>query len=123
MSQPISQTSLASGRSLVTRWRILAQQRLDYLVELYQNGRWKLYYTESNFLEMVQEARANLKVWQKLAPPDAVLDKTVEIAIAQEDRADEKRADATPAKIGTARSLPQPSLLDGIRAENDLRKF
>lgn len=97
----------------MTRWRILAQRRLDYLVELYQNGRWKLYYTEANFLETIQEARVNLKVWQKLAPPDAVMDKTVQVAIAQEEHTD----------LGTARSLPQLTLLDGVRSEHDLRKL
>jgi len=122
MTHSISENSLASGRNLVTRWRILAQRRLDYLVELYQNGRWKLYYTESNFLETVQEARANLKVWQNLAPPDAVADKTVEVAIAQEDRA-EVKLEQKQAGFGTARSLPQPSLLDGVRPEHNLRKL
>lgn len=113
MSQPTSQASLASGRNLVTRWRILAQRRLDYLVELYQNGRWNLYYTEANFLETIQEARANLKVWQKLAPPDAVMDKTVEVTITQEEHAD----------LVTARSLPQFTLLDSVRSEHNLRKL
>src|ERR1700750_1201612 len=110
MSQPFSQTGLAAGRSLVTRWGSLAARRLDYLVGLYESGRWKLYYTEGNFLEIVQEARANLKVWQRLAPPDAALDKPVEVAIAQEEQADLGTVNLKAAGAGTARSLPQPGL-------------
>jgi uncharacterized repeat protein (TIGR03809 family) len=123
MTQPFSQTRLAAGRSLVTRWRILAQRRLDYLVGLDESGRWKLYYSEGNFLEIVQEARANLTTWHKLAPPDAVLDKPVEVAIAQEEQADLGAAKLGTVSLGTAKSLPQPDLLDSVWPQHNLRKF
>ncbi|MFT6670336.1 MAG: putative repeat protein (TIGR03809 family) [Afipia broomeae] len=71
------------GRSVVTRWRMLAERRLNYLVELYETGRWKAYYSETEFLKVVQEARAALKTWEQLAPLDPVQDKPVEVAIAQ----------------------------------------
>jgi uncharacterized repeat protein (TIGR03809 family) len=92
------------GRSLIARWRILAQRRLDHLVELYQSGRWKLYHEEKEFLEMVQEARAVLKTWEALAPPDPVHDKTAEVAIAQ-------AADDAPGALASA---------DGVAPEHDL---
>jgi uncharacterized repeat protein (TIGR03809 family) len=114
MSYFTPKADVEAGRSVVARWRILAQRRLDHLVELYQSGRWKLYHKESDFLAMVQEARAVLKVWQNLAPPDPILDKTVEVAIAQDDLA--RATTARPA-------LPKPSLLDGIGSQHDLRKF
>ena len=94
------------GRSLIARWRILASRRLDHLVDLYQSGRWKLYHEEAEFLQMVQEARAALKTWETLAPPDPVQDKTAEIAIAQ-------IADDEPV-VGVS--------TDGVAAEHDLRK-
>lgn len=94
------------GRSLIARWRILAQRRLDHLVELYQSGRWKLYHEEKKFLEMVQEARAALKTWETLAPPDPVQDKTAEVAIAQ-------AADDLPSVNVSA---------DSVDPEYDLRK-
>ena len=94
------------GRSLIVRWRILASRRLDHLVELYQSGRWKLYHEEAEFLRMVQEARAALRTWEALAPPDPVQDKTVEIAIAQ-------TADDEPGAVVST---------DGVAAEHDLRK-
>lgn len=71
------------GRNVVTRWRLLAQRRLDHLVELYETGRWKLYHQEQDFLRMVQEARAAVKTWEKLSPPDPVQDKPVEVTLAQ----------------------------------------
>lgn len=99
-----------AGRSVVARWRLLAQQRLDHLIELYQSGRWKLYYKEQDFLAMVQEARAALKVWEQLAPPDSAFDKPVEVAIAQEVLAND--------------SAPRMSdaLLNGVAVEHDPRK-
>ncbi len=99
-----------NGRNLVTRWRIFAQRRLDHLIELYQSGRWKLYYKEQDFLAMVQEARAALQVWEQLAPPDPVLDTPVEAAIAQDEMPDGNNS-------GLARVL-----LNGVDAEHDPRK-
>jgi uncharacterized repeat protein (TIGR03809 family) len=71
------------GRNIVVRWRMLAERRLDHLIELYQTGRWKRYHGEVEFLEMVQEARSALKVWQQLAPPDPINDKPVEVSLDQ----------------------------------------
>ena len=104
MFQP---TEAEHGRKIIVRWRILAERRLDHLIELYQSGRWKIYHEEAEFLRMVQEARAALKVWQALAPPDPVLDKRVEISIAQDD--------GTPQKTDAG-------LANGVSAQSDLRK-
>ncbi len=93
------------GRSLIARWRILAERRLDHLVELYQSGRWKLYHEESEFLKMVQEARSALASWEALAPPDSAKDKAAAVAIAQ--AADDAHGIASA---------------DGITPEHNLRK-
>lgn len=111
MSEAFPKPVQAAGRSVVARWRILAQQRLDHLLELYESGRWKLYHTESDFLAMVHEARTVLKVWQDLAPPDAALDKPIEVAIAQ-----------TGGEEGIPGSLPKPGLLDRVETQYDFRK-
>ena len=42
--------SAEQGRSVVVRWRLLAERRLNYLINLYETGRWKLYYAEPEFL-------------------------------------------------------------------------
>lgn len=99
-----------AGRDLVSRWRVLAQQRLNHLIELYESGRWKLYYKEQDFLARVQEARAALKVWEQLAPADPVRDKPVEVALAQD-----------ALRYETAPQIPSPSL-GGVAAEHDPRK-
>ncbi|CEG08523.1 hypothetical protein BN961_01939 [Afipia felis] len=112
MSEAFPKPVQAAGRSVVARWRILAQQRLDHLTELYESGRWKLYHTESDFLAMVHEARTVLKVWQDLAPPDAALDKPIEVAIAQTDATGE----SLPG------SLAKPGLLDRVETQYDFRK-
>ncbi|MBN9598451.1 MAG: TIGR03809 family protein [Afipia sp.] len=80
MTQSDSKSSPEAGRSLVVRWRILAQKRLDHLVELYESGRWKLYYDEPEFLAMIQETRSALKVWHELAPLDPQFDQPAGIA-------------------------------------------
>ncbi len=99
------------GRSVVARWRMLAERRLNHLVELYESGRWKLYHSEAEFLSMVKEARAALKAWETLAPPDAVRDKPVEIAVAQE-----------AAQVTLALPCSTTSSADDVGAEDDLRK-
>ncbi len=99
-----------AGRSLVARWRVLAQRRLDHLIELYESGRWKLYHKEQDFLALVQEARSALHVWEQLAPPDPVLDKPVEVALAQDALPDDHVA-----------QVPKV-LLNGVGAEHDPRE-
>jgi uncharacterized repeat protein (TIGR03809 family) len=99
------------GRSVVTRWRMLAERRLNYLVELYETGRWKVYYKEPEFLKVIQEARAALKTWEQLAPPDPVQDKPVEVAMAQ----------AENSTIPASPFIGMPSA-HGVKAKDDLRK-
>ena len=95
------------GRKLIARWRILAERRLEHLIDLYQSGRWKLYHKESDFLQMVQEARGALKAWDALAPPNPIQDKQIEVAIAQ--------TEIDLPDVGAAST-------NGVAAEDDLRK-
>jgi len=97
------------GRNVVARWRLLAERRLNYLLELHESGRWPLYYTEPEFLSAVQEARTALKTWEQLAPADVVQDKPIEIKIEQ------AASDIIPAPPLTAE--PSPA---GVETEDDL---
>ena len=99
------------GRSVVTRWRMLAARRLNYLVELYETGRWKVYYKEPEFLKVIQEARVALATWEQLAPPDPVQDKPAEVAIAQAENS------AIPPSPFT--QIPSAN---GVEAKHDLRE-
>ena len=44
-------TDLARGRDIVARWCVLAEQRLEYLTELFETGRWRRFHSEVAFLE------------------------------------------------------------------------
>ncbi|MGE3148938.1 MAG: TIGR03809 family protein [Pseudorhodoplanes sp.] len=52
---------------LAQKWRDLAERRRDHIIELYQTGRWKHYYTEQELIACLREAIAALEVWDALA--------------------------------------------------------
>ncbi len=54
-------------RQVVQRWAELAEQRLDYLTELFDSGRWRHFHSEAEFLDNVQEAKATLERWRAMA--------------------------------------------------------
>jgi uncharacterized repeat protein (TIGR03809 family) len=61
------QLDVARSRELVARWCMLAEQRLEYLTELFETGRWRRYHSELAFLENIQEAKAAVENWRKLS--------------------------------------------------------
>jgi uncharacterized repeat protein (TIGR03809 family) len=65
------QLDLAGGRDVVARWCTLAEQRLEYLTELFKTGRWRRFHSERAFLENIQEAKAAVEAWRNLSSPDA----------------------------------------------------
>jgi len=67
---------LARGRDIVSRWCNLAEQRLDYLTELFETGRWRRFHSEREFLENIQEAKAAVEIWRQLETREASLDNT-----------------------------------------------
>ncbi len=64
-------TDVARGRDLGARWCALAEQRLDYLTELFETGRWRRYYSELAFLENIREAKAAVDIWRDLSTCEA----------------------------------------------------
>lgn len=60
---------VAHDPDVVARWCSLAEQRLDYLTELFKNGRWRRYYSHAAFLENIQEAKAMVAHWRALSAP------------------------------------------------------
>ena len=60
------QLDVAGGRVIVARWCSLAEQRLQYLTELFETGRWRRFYTEVSFLENIYEAKAAVDLWRDL---------------------------------------------------------
>ena len=57
---------VARGRDIVARWCALAEQRLEYLTELFETGRWRRFHSEIAFLENIQEAKAAVEIWREL---------------------------------------------------------
>jgi len=69
-----SQIDLSKGREIVARWCALAEQRLDYLTELFDSGRWRRFYGEQAFLENVREAKSAVQTWRDLLSREASRD-------------------------------------------------
>jgi len=67
---------VARGRNIVARWCSLAEQRLEYLTELFETGRWRRFHTEREFLENIREAKAAVATWRDLLSREAALDNT-----------------------------------------------
>src|SRR6267154_2296857 len=65
---------VARGRDIVARWCALAEQRLEYLTELFETGRWRRYHSELAFLENIQEAKSAVEIWRDLSMREASRD-------------------------------------------------
>lgn len=48
---------------MIRRWRALAERRKAHLVDLYESGRWQLYYTEAEFISRLREAIRGVDRW------------------------------------------------------------
>jgi uncharacterized repeat protein (TIGR03809 family) len=66
----------ATGHVL-DRWRMLAEQRLEHLTELFESGRWRRYHSELTFLENIKEARDAVDTWRILATPPPIAQRAV----------------------------------------------
>ena len=62
-------TDFARQLEVVSRWRVLAERRLEYLTELYSSGRWRRFHTEQAFVDNIRDAKRAVEAWRKLAPP------------------------------------------------------
>jgi uncharacterized repeat protein (TIGR03809 family) len=67
------QLDVARSRDVVARWCALAEQRLEYLTELFETGRWRRFHSELAFLENIQEAKAAVETWRDLSVREASL--------------------------------------------------
>ena len=60
-------TDEAPRREVIARWCALAEQRLNYLTEMFESGRWRRYYSEHAFLENIREAKLAVETWRNLS--------------------------------------------------------
>ena len=68
------QLDVAGSRDIVARWCALAEQRLGYLAELFETGRWRRFHNELAFLENIREAKAAVEAWRDLSSREASRD-------------------------------------------------
>jgi uncharacterized repeat protein (TIGR03809 family) len=68
------QLDVAGGRDVTARWCALAEQRLEYLAELFETGRWRRFHSEHALLENIEEAKAAVKTWRELSSREATSD-------------------------------------------------
>ena len=52
---------------LTRKWRDLAEKRRAHLIELYDSGRWKHYYTEEQLVVRMREAINMVDRWDRLS--------------------------------------------------------
>jgi hypothetical protein len=69
----------ARSADVLGRWRELAEQRLEYLTELFESGRWRRYYGERAFLENIREAKIAVETWRGLSTPLAMPDPLIRV--------------------------------------------
>jgi len=63
---------LRMSEDLARRWRALAEQRRAHFAALYHSGRWKLYYTETQFRLAVRETVELLEAWKAIASASSI---------------------------------------------------
>jgi uncharacterized repeat protein (TIGR03809 family) len=62
-----TRTTALPQDQVAQRWRDLADRRRLYFIELYESGRWKLYYTEADFVLRLRDVFQAAEKWEKLA--------------------------------------------------------
>ena len=67
-------SDVARGRDVLARWCNLAEQRLEYLTELFETGRWRRFHSEIAFLENIREAKSAVEIWRDLSTREALPD-------------------------------------------------
>lgn len=103
-------SNFSRGYRIVTRWRVLAEQRLEHLNELYATGRWRRYHTEQAFVDNIRDAKRAVEAWRKLAPaPESAAECVASNWLGN-------------APHMTAAVLPAARLPDRVRAKHDLRE-
>jgi len=122
---------VAHDPAVVARWCTLAEQRLDYLTELFQNGRWRRYYSHTAFLENIKEAKAMVAHWRALSTPGYVPEQRTPILIPElkpvpvpdvvDAAPDESHVDiaSQAAPMDEAAAAPAPEVVDTMPSTTD----
>jgi uncharacterized repeat protein (TIGR03809 family) len=63
-------TAIVFSGPFAVRGLALAEQRLAYLTELYDTGRWRRFHDEPDFIFNIREAKAAVESWRRLVVPE-----------------------------------------------------
>jgi uncharacterized repeat protein (TIGR03809 family) len=100
---------VARGRNVVARWCTLAEQRLEYLTELFETGRWRRFHSERDFLENIQEAKTAVETWRGLLAREASLNNSaIDISWLGGARLTLPRGDKLPERVQLHQPQPAP---------------
>ena len=80
-------SDVARGRNLLVCWRELAEERLTYLTEMFESGRWRRYYSDYAFLENIKEAKIAVETWRSLATPSPARNSIIDLSWSAPERA------------------------------------
>jgi uncharacterized repeat protein (TIGR03809 family) len=105
-------TDEAPRREIIARWCTLAEQRLNYLTEMFESGRWRRFYSEVAFLENIKEAKFAVETWRSLSNPHlartAAIEPTPELAqgVAAVEHALSESSVPVPARVAEPDPVP-----------------
>jgi uncharacterized repeat protein (TIGR03809 family) len=108
---------VARSRDVVARWCDLAEQRLEYLTELFETGRWRRFHSEVAFLENIQEAKSAVEIWRGLSKREASRDNSAvdmswlshtQAALPRVERLRDQPDRRPPPPVEIAAELPPP---------------
>ena len=77
-SSPFDGSAMVDGQAhkafnkIADKWRLLAEKRREYFLELYRSGRWTIYYTEAEFVLRMREVNALVDAWMGIIDPAVV---------------------------------------------------
>jgi uncharacterized repeat protein (TIGR03809 family) len=108
-------TDIVFTAPFAARGLALAEQRLDYLTELFDTGRWRRFHTEADFLQNIREAKAALESWRRIVAVRGIEPATTATMV---------RPLAPPAALADPLPQPLPRLqaddVGGIAAEIEI---
>src|SRR4051812_27490213 len=110
---------VAGGRDIVARWCDLAEQRLEYLTELFETGRWRRFHSEIAFLENIQEAKTAVETWRRLSMREATLNNSaLDMSWLGHTKAPAPHDLALPEPVAPPQptEIPDQSLLSAVEA-------
>jgi hypothetical protein len=113
------QTDVARGRDVLARWCNLAEQRLEYLTELFETGRWRRYHSEVAFLENIQEAKRAVETWRSLSTREASFNNSaVDMSWLGHIKATAPRRESPRVQVAPPqpKEIPDQSLLSAVEA-------